>query len=209
MILFYKAKADVSGTACSFQPKFDGKRPGFYCSLIRQATWDQKTKSGSFKANKTNPNASIVIKFGFHEACGIINAFRRNQEYSFYHTSANGTVRGNLNLYRKEDKHIGFSLSATKSAGGRDVKLSIGFSFPEALNLAIYLETFISQYYSDKYAEYIRNAPQESQEQNEPEQTQDDQPPLEADGPSEGIDFSEDDGQAPAETANTPSGEDW
>ena len=61
MIQFYKPNPKVSGTACSFWVTQNGDA---MASMIKQASWNDAKKTGSFSANKGNSQnyADFLIK---------------------------------------------------------------------------------------------------------------------------------------------------
>lgn len=133
MISFYKPNSKNTGTACSFavNPK-DGSVWG---SLIKQFSWNENKKIGSFSDNQNNPNKSVKIKFSTTEAAGIIDAIERNTEFSAYHNSEKQTTRIKFCPYIREEKQVGFSYSVHKEdKQNSENKQSylIGFYFSEA-----------------------------------------------------------------------------
>ena len=50
---FYKPNAKSTGTACSFWRNSEDNT--FWVSLIKQDSWNAKTRTGSFSKNKDNP----------------------------------------------------------------------------------------------------------------------------------------------------------
>ena len=59
-VQFYKPNAKVTGSACSFWTSEDGS---IMSSLIKQDSWDDARKRGSFSKNKDNPNKKVIIKY--------------------------------------------------------------------------------------------------------------------------------------------------
>lgn len=161
MISFYKAKPDISGTACSFQyqtkTESKGKVGVFYCTLLRQTDWDAQSKTGSFIGSKENPNDSCVIKFSFGEAASMISAIRRNRDFTFYHSSQNGVIKGNFRPYVVEKQVKGFSFSIDKQAQGVNERFGIGLLLGEAEQLAIYFQAFMARFYTERDEEYQKS----------------------------------------------------
>ena len=78
MIQFYKANPKVSGTACSFS--VNPKDKSVYASLIKQKSWDDKSKTGRFDAD-----SKCITKLNVMELGAIINAIDTKSDWSAYH----------------------------------------------------------------------------------------------------------------------------
>jgi hypothetical protein len=162
---FYKGNAKVTGTACSFQTK----DTSLFVNFIKQHSWNEAKKLGSFRENAKNPEKTTVLKFNAVEAAGIVDAINRNAEYKFYHTAPNSNAMGKFCPYLRDNNQIGFSFNASKEQKGDSVnKVSflIGFTFAEAVLVKEFLLEFIknSFYSQDKAA----SAPKETQEEEAP-----------------------------------------
>ena len=141
MVQFYKANPRVTGTACSFWVNADGT---FMASLIKQASWDDKKRTGSFHANKENPKGRVITKLSPSEAAGIIDVIESNRELSTYHSSQNQVLQIKFCPYidKKTSEQKGFSFSVNKqdkSDTTNKVSFIIGFNYSEARYLKEYL----------------------------------------------------------------------
>ena len=85
-IQYYKPNPKVSGSACSFW--CNAKESAIFGSFIKQSSWNDKTKTGSFKANKEKPNASTQFKFNQTEAAAIFEAAAAGRSPSAMRLSA-------------------------------------------------------------------------------------------------------------------------
>lgn len=150
---FYKGNAKVTGTACSFQTKGNS----LFVNFIKQHSWNEAKKLGSFRENAKNPEKTTVLKFNAVEAAGIVDAIDRNSEYKFYHTAPNSNAMGKFCPYLRDNSQIGFSFNATKEQKGDSVnKVSflIGFTFAEAVMVKAFLLEFIkNSFYPQNEAE--------------------------------------------------------
>jgi hypothetical protein len=129
-------------------------------SLIKQDSWNAKTRTGSFSKNKDNPKKRAIIKFSDLEIAGLIDAIERNAEYSGYHGSQKQIVKFNFKPYLKNDEQLGFSLSVNredKEDSTDKQNYLIGFYYPEAMRLKIYLQTILMESFKVEY-----NAPKPS-----------------------------------------------
>lgn len=59
MIQFYKPNPKVTGNACSFFLTADGS---IMASMIKQDSWNNAKKTGSFSKNKGVPSKSVMTK---------------------------------------------------------------------------------------------------------------------------------------------------
>jgi hypothetical protein len=157
MISFYKPNSKNTGTACSFS--VNPKDESIWSSLIKQSSWNDQKKIGSFSDNQSNPNKSVKIKFSLTEAAGILDAIERNAEFSAYHTSEKQTTRIKLAPYIREDKQVGFSYSVNKEdKQNSENKQSylIGFYFNEARLLKQFLSYALDSVFENQRIENIK-----------------------------------------------------
>ncbi len=104
---FYKPNQKSTGTACSFWRNSEDNT--FWISLIKQDSWNSKTRTGSFSKNKDNPKKRVIVKFSDLEIAGLIDSIERNAEYKGYHGSQKQIVTFNFKPYIKNDEQLGFS----------------------------------------------------------------------------------------------------
>lgn len=157
MISFYKPNSKNTGTACSFS--VNPKDESIWSSLIKQSSWNEQKKIGSFSDNQNNPNKSVKIKFSLTEAAGILDAIERNTEFSAYHTSEKQTTRIKLAPYIREEKQVGFSYSVNKEdKQNSENKQSylIGFYFNEARLLKQFLSYALDTVFENQRIENIK-----------------------------------------------------
>ncbi len=168
MIQFYKPNPKVTGSACSFWLNKDGS---IMSSMIKQDSWNEAKRTGSFSKNKDNPKARVIVKLNRIEIAGIIDSLESNREFSVYHKSEKQTLQIKFGPYLDKTTQVqkGFSFSVNK----QDVEDStnklgfiIGFSFPEGRllknDLFIMLDKTFNSFESKKEAE--RNEPRENVE---------------------------------------------
>lgn len=85
-ISIYKPNSKNTGSGLSFQIGIGkNQEPALFIKSILQASWDDKTKQGSFKSNIDNPDKNITVKFSEYEVGHIIHAMRTRSTYSTYH----------------------------------------------------------------------------------------------------------------------------
>lgn len=147
MIQFYKPNPKVTGSACSF---WLNKDKSIMASLIKQDSWNEKTRTGSFAKNKDNPRGKVVLKLSRIEIAGFIDSLETNRECSVYHKSEKQSLQVRFGPYmdKATQAQKGFSFSVTKNDNqDSTIKIGfvIGFSFPEARLLKHDLEKFLTE----------------------------------------------------------------
>jgi hypothetical protein len=170
MIQLYKPNSRVTGAACGIW--FSTTEQAFFFQIIKQASWNEKTKTGSFAENRTNQDKKVVVKFSVFEIGGFLNAIDNNTQLSKYHKTANHSTQIRFGPYMDKvdpSKQLGFSLSVIKEKKEDSVnKISflIGITPDEARVIKEYLTFGINA---------ILNAPREKEPAKEPIQEQEQQ----------------------------------
>ena len=162
MIQFYKPNAKVTGSACSFWMNKDGS---IMSSLIKQDSWDDKKKVGSFVKNKTNPKGRVIVKLNAVEAGGLMDAIESNREFSNYHSSQNQVLQIRFKPYERNGDLVGFSFSVNKqdkTDTTNKASFIIGFTYPEARYLKQYLSFVLDYDFSRKTTEFFESKPEEA-----------------------------------------------
>lgn len=167
MISFYKPNSKNTGTACSFS--VNSKDGSVWSSLIKQSSWNEGTKTGSFSDNKDNPQKSARVKFSLTEAAGLLEALDKNVEFSAYHSSDKQVTKIKFSPYVKDDKQVGFSYSVNKeSKDNIENKQSflLGFYFNEARLLREFLVHALSSVFKTQEIEAIKKIKNSKLNQN-------------------------------------------
>jgi hypothetical protein len=157
MISFYKPNSKNTGTACSFS--VNQKDESIWSSLIKQSSWNENKKIGSFSENQNNPNKSVKIKFSPTEAAGILDAIERRGEFSAFHTSEKQSIQIKFAPYIKDDKQVGFSYVVNKTdKQNSENKQSylIGLYFNEARLLRQFLSYALDSIFESQRIENIK-----------------------------------------------------
>ena len=157
MISFYKPNSKNTGTACSFT--VNAKDASIWSSLIKQASWNDAKKIGSFSENQNNPNKSVKIKFSLTEAAGILDSLERNTEFSAYHTSEKQSTQIKFSPYIRDDKQVGYSYMVSKTdKQNSENKQSylIGFYFNEARLLKEFISYALNSTFEAQRIEAIK-----------------------------------------------------
>ena len=89
----YKPNSKNTGSAFSFDIAKDKKGNAvMYVSMIQQHSWNDQTKSGSFKENAKNPEKSGTIKLSPTEAGEILSSFKTRIPFLAFHRSGEDTT---------------------------------------------------------------------------------------------------------------------
>ena len=155
MIQFYKPNKRVTGTACSFWLNRDGS---VMASMIKQASWNDDRRIGSFSANKDNPQKRVIVKFSNVEVAGVVDVLESNREFSEFHRSKSQSLQIKFCPYMREGNQVGFSFSINKTDkedSTQKVGFIIGFTFAEGRYLKEFLlhvlnKTFVSSEEKDQ-----------------------------------------------------------
>lgn len=180
MLSFFKANPKNSGTACSFW--LNSKDGSFWCSLLKQASWDHAKKRGSFAANR-DTNKHARVKFNVTEICGFIEVIKNNIQLkdagvSGYHSSQKQVVKFSFSPMTSKDGRSGFVLFVSKEEkedSTNQVEFKIGFSKAEARSLLIYFDEMVRKSFksfgeSDQEDSTDSNAYSAPQKSNKPKQ---------------------------------------
>ena len=161
MINFYKPNSNNTGCGCSF--KYSAKDNCVFVNLIKQASWDDAAKRGSFAANAQNPKASCSIKLNLTEMADIASCISRNGETNLFHDSQKQVARIKFSPYLRGSKEnpdvkvqVGFSLSVSRDNKENTQDKSsylMGFTFGEATQLSSFALFVLAKSFEKSIAE--------------------------------------------------------
>ena len=162
MIQFYKPNAKNTGAACSFW--YNPQHEAFWASIIRQASWDAKSRTGSFQKNKNVQEKNVKIKLSLNEVGGILDCLENNREFSAFHNSpqAEHITKMKFAQYLKDGTQLGFIFMASKEPKdnpSEKVTFSIALNFGEAVALRECLLFMMKSLFSDQ-VQAIKDKPQ-------------------------------------------------
>jgi len=165
MIQFYKPNAKNTGAACSFW--YSPQNKAFFASIIRQASWDAKSRTGSFQKNKDNPEKNVKIKLNLNELGGILDCIENNREFSAFHNSpqAEHITKMAFKQYLRDGDQLGFLFMASKEPKdnpSEKATFSIALNFGESVALRQCLLFMINSLFSDQ-VQAIKDKPQKQQ----------------------------------------------
>lgn len=163
MISFYKPNTTSTGTAFAFKlgQTHKTKEPIVYLNGIAQASWNAKTRTGSFSENAKNPDKTVGVKFNEFEMGGFINAIENYTEFSAFHTFDDNKTTISFKPYSKKDGTKAFSFTITKNSA---LKFGIGMEISEAYALREFFKYALARIYDARtvaaekaFAEYQNN----------------------------------------------------
>ena len=104
----YKPNSKNTGAAFSFDLAKDKKGNAvMYVSMIQQHSWNDKTKSGSFKENAKNPEKSGTIKLSANEAGEVLSSFKTRIPFVAFHRRNDDTTIIKFTPWDKKRKIMG------------------------------------------------------------------------------------------------------
>ena len=139
MIQLYKPNSQNTGTAFGFRIGTQGKNeePCLYMTAVKQASWDQKKRSGSFSSNSKNPDKSAIVKFNEFEIGGFIYAIDKYEKFGAFHSFDDNSTGISLSPYSKKDGTNAFSFTVTRNSSN---KFGMGIEMSEAYSLSQYFK---------------------------------------------------------------------
>lgn len=163
-LAFYKPNASNTGSAASFQiSKKEGEEPVFYVNIINQFSWDAAKRTGSFGANRKDPDKSVAFKLNEVELGEVLHTINTTISWSGYHKSANGSTQIRFAPYKKRrgvkegepdsgEDYLCYGFSVIKNGSNR-------FKIPLEPGEYLRLAAFINKYFSvlDDYREKAWN----------------------------------------------------
>jgi hypothetical protein len=145
-LTFYKPNSKNTGSA--FQASLGRKNDELFFKIIKQVSWDDEKRRGSFKENAVDPSKNLSVKLNAVEAASIIQSINTKSEFKAFHKSKNQTVIISFNLMmdKNTNQEKGFSLRMIKESAGnstQNTSFIMGFYPNEALILKLFLEEYI------------------------------------------------------------------
>jgi hypothetical protein len=134
---FYKPNKNNSGACLTFQfrkNEEEENKTGLYVNLLKQASWNESTRSGSFKANVDNPEKHKKVKLTETEIGNILHVMASKGSAKFSTVHSRGEIKTQIFFepYKKEDAFLGYIFRISNS--------SIALNMGEAELLSQYLK---------------------------------------------------------------------
>ena len=151
MLQFYKPNTKNTGSACSFS--YNKKDKALWVNFIKQASWNNETKNGTFKGS--GPDKKANSKFSVTELAGLVHAIETNGEYGGFHGTKERNTTFKFCPYVRDGDQVGFSFSLNQNNSQEGIKKSfiIGFNFAEGRMLKEYALTVLNNYFTDSIEE--------------------------------------------------------
>ena len=157
MVSFYKPNKKNSGAACSFS--WSDKENTVFVSMIKQHSWNEKTRNGSFKENFNDPKAKLFIKLSPTEVAEIMNAAERRCECSGYHSSQNQIVKFSFKPgFTNDNEFRGLSFSAmreSKEDSTDKTQILVGFNSGDLVLIREFLSKCLGKHFDSLIKENL------------------------------------------------------
>ena len=146
IVQYYTPNSKNTGCAFSFDIGANNKNqePCVYVRAIKQHSWNDKTRTGSFSENAKDPDKSISIKLNEIEVGGLIFAIEKYKEFSAFHSYEDNKTSISFKPYKKKDGAAAFSFGVTRNSAN---KFGIGVEMSEAYGLREFLKFYLQELY--------------------------------------------------------------
>jgi hypothetical protein len=165
---FYKPNKSSTGHAASFSVS----NGSLFCSMIKQFSWDEKNRSGTFSENKDNPTKKLSTKLSAFEAGSIINVIKNCTKFSTFHTSKDQSLSINFAPWQNQEGALmgfGFMIDKkSKTDSSVAGKFSLSLTLGESEVLALYLTEYIKSTFEDDGSQPQEKKPYVKQPYNKP-----------------------------------------
>jgi len=146
----YKPNSSNSGCAFSFKivekdKEGNNQKPSFLVQSIKQASWNNQKRTGSFSANAKDPEKNIYFKLGENEIGGMLHAIENYVEFSAYHSYNDDKTQISFKPYTKKNGQKAFSFSVVKNS---TLKFGMGVELSEARTLKGLFDLFLFKYFN-------------------------------------------------------------
>ena len=127
--------------------------------MIKQHSWNDKTRNGSFKENFNNPKAKLFIKLSPTEVAEIMNSAERRCECSGYHSSPNQIVKFSFKPgFTSDNEFRGLSFSAmreSKEDSTDKTQILVGFNAGDLVMIREFLSKCLSKHFDNLIKENL------------------------------------------------------
>ena len=146
IVQYYNPNAKNTGCAFSFDigPNNKNQEPCVYVRAVKQHSWNQSKRTGSFSQNAKDPEKSISIKLNEVEIGGLIHAIEKYKDFSAFHSYEDNKTAINFKPYTKKDGTSAFSFGVTRNSSN---KFGIGVEMSEAYGLREFLKFYLQELY--------------------------------------------------------------
>ena len=145
-------KPNAKNTGCAFSFKIIDKdkegnpmKPTLLVQSIKQARWNDKSRTGSFSENAKDPEKNIYFKLGVNEVGGMLFAIENYEEFSAFHRYNDDKTQISFKPYTKQNGDKAFSLSVIKNS---TLKFGVGIERSEARTLKALLDLYLLKFFN-------------------------------------------------------------
>tara|TARA_R100000152_G_C6779349_1_gene210907 strand:+ start:2734 stop:3219 length:486 start_codon:yes stop_codon:yes gene_type:complete len=151
IVQYYKPNSKNTGCAVSFDigPNNKNQEPCVYVRAVKQHSWNQAKRTGSFSENAKDPEKSLSIKLNEIEVGGLIHAIEKYKDFSAFHSYEDNKTSISFKPYQKKDGTDAFSFGITRNSSN---KFGIGVEISEAYGLREFLKFFLQELYLNRLA---------------------------------------------------------
>jgi hypothetical protein len=140
-ISYYKPNSQNKGAAAQFQFGIKEDDYGLYLSIVKQSSWNNESKRGSFSENAKNPLKNKKIKFNNTEASAICRVLQSDTDkWSTVHKNESKTTSITVSHYIKDGTKLGYGFSISEKNGE---SFMIGLNNDEGYLLKQFLHSYI------------------------------------------------------------------
>jgi len=146
IVQYYKPNSKNTGCAFSFDigSNIKNGEPCVYVRAVKQHSWNQSKRTGSFSENAKDPDKSVSIKLNEVEVGGFIYAIEKYTEFSAFHSFEDNKTQISFKPYKKKDGSDAFSFGVTRNSVN---KFGIGVEMSEAYVLREFLTFYLQELY--------------------------------------------------------------
>lgn len=165
MIQIYKPTKNVTGAAISLQAGLKDKH--LYLNFIKQASWNDQTKKGSFIENRNKPGFSTVVKFNQVEVGAMLDALEKFYAFSAFHSSDKSKTQITFGPADGEQKDKLYVLKIHQT-NAQDTTQKTSFFIPITFGEARLIQEYLRYYLHTSFrfdAKAAANKPQPQKEQ--------------------------------------------
>lgn len=130
MIQFYKPNSKNTGGALGMAWSMSDDDPSIYVTFVKQFSWDDKNKTGSFKENAKEPGKNLTVKFSLTEIGGMIEAIERRTEFKAFHKFKDDQTQISMTYYNDNKGNKNLSFGAISNTTN---KFGVGLTLGEAV----------------------------------------------------------------------------
>jgi hypothetical protein len=177
----YKPNSKNAGSAFAFNIGLNKGKPSLYINAVLQASWNDTTKTGSFKENAKDPQKSATVMLNANEAGEILSSLKSRIPVVFFHKTPNGSSVIKFSPWDKDRvikdqggdktyKSPAFGLSFSKDSTSQ---FKIALEAGETEVLALLLQDLINQslFAAAQYENESESPVQPSQKEEKKQET--------------------------------------